>query len=66
MEEEYSDERLEERGLWVGGLAILDTESSSGINACGVAVRPNQASDEEAGSKHKSYTGRCIVSFITA
>jgi len=50
----------------VGGLAILDTESSSGINACGVAVRPNQASDEEAGSKHKSYTGRCIVSFITA
>lgn len=36
------------------GLEILNTESSSGINACGVAVRPvvRQADDGEAGSKH--------------
>jgi len=47
------------KNIYRWGLAILDTESSSGINACGVAVRPDQASDEEAGSKHKSYTGRC-------
>lgn len=38
------------------GLEILSTESSSGIDACGVAVRPamRQAGDEEAGSKHIS------------
>lgn len=37
------------------GLEILNTESSSGINACGVAGRPvvKQAGDDEAGSKHK-------------
>lgn len=36
------------------GLEILNTESSSGINACGVAGRPamRRASDGEAGSKH--------------
>ena len=52
-------ERDENAAKNIHRLAILDTESSSGINACGVAVRPNQASDEEAGSKHKSCTGRC-------
>ena len=40
------------------GLEILNTESSSGINACGVAGRPvaKQASDGEAGSKHIDYS----------
>lgn len=43
------------------GLEILNTESSSGINACGVAGRPvaKQASDNEAGSKHFDYVYRC-------
>lgn len=38
------------------GLEILNTESSSGINACGVAGRPaeKQAGDGEAGSKHRN------------
>lgn len=43
------------------GLEILNTESSSGINACGVARRPadRQAGDEEAGSKHTNYSYGC-------
>lgn len=40
------------------GLELLNTESSSGINACGVAVRPpvRRAGDGEAGNKHTNYT----------
>ncbi len=36
------------------GIEILNTESSSGINACGVGVRPQtiEAVHDEAGSKH--------------
>jgi len=43
------------------GLEILSTESSSGINACGVAGRPavRQAGDGEAGSKHTNYIYGC-------
>lgn len=43
------------------GLERLNTESSSGINACGVARRPvvRQAGDKEAGSKHTHSDKTC-------
>ena len=39
------------------GISILHTESSSGINACGVGVRPTvlEATHDEAGNKHICY-----------
>lgn len=40
------------------GIAILDTESSSGIHACGQSIRPPEAILVEAGSKHTTRSGQ--------
>jgi len=52
-------ERDENAAKNIRQLGLGNTESSSGINACGIAVRPNQASDEEAGSKPTSCVRGC-------